>query len=242
MKKIPLQPHPDFIREIRRLRNKNRHFQWADLQKKPELKKLLYDSKKREHHSKCGYCECPLEDAHLHIDHFRQRRSQPQLQFVWDNLVLSCKSDSHCGVFKDRTQIISDDIFNPYHDNPRMGITFVVEGEDGSSFNSHFRRRNSVAAHPLSEKGSKTIDAFNLNNEKLRFLRRNALYKYESDVNELASLCWSMLEDGCDISPLWEIVSPLLQQMEEEPFASTLIAFAKEKLLPFFPDSWPHES
>lgn len=248
MKRIKTEPDAEFTSMLRRILQKRKNFCWDDLQNEPELKSRLYKAKIAEQGGKCGYCECDLkplnEKNRVHLDHFYQRRTHKKSEFEWDNIVLSCTSDHNCGRWKDhKSNIPSEQIYDPHKENPREGMTFVVEGDDTAQICHQGRSRNSISAISLSERGEKTISALNLNFKKLRTERRNALYEFEGDICSCEALCREMINEGKELAPIWEeYVEPeLLPKLEKSPFASALLAFAEQKLRAYFPEQWPNE-
>lgn len=41
----------------------------------------------------CCYCECKINDANLHIEHFVERHDNPQRVYDYQNMLLSCEGD-----------------------------------------------------------------------------------------------------------------------------------------------------
>ena len=184
-------------------------------------KEVLSRAKLEEQDGFCGYCECELKEPHWHIDHFYQCSKCPQRTWDWNNMVLSCQSDAHCGRYKDaKGGIPSERLIDPHskEENPRNLITFVLE--DRSS-----RENSRVTARPVggNQRAENTIRALNLNDRKLSETRRNYLRRYEGEIDELRK----KRGEEQDLSRVQKEAEKLLDEIQKGPFSSSLLCCAK---------------
>ena len=186
----------------------------------PRQREVLSKAKLEEQGGFCGYCECEIEAPHWHIDHFYQRSKCPQRTWDWNNMVLSCVSDDHCGRYKDaKGKISSEELIDPHSEveDPRNLITFVLEARSG-------RENSRVIARPVggNQRANNTIQALNLNDRKLSETRRNYLRTYEGEINELRK----QREEGQDLSRVQEEAERLFEKIQKGPFSSSLLCCA----------------
>ncbi|MEO3403126.1 HNH endonuclease [Mucilaginibacter sp. CAU 1740] len=68
-------------------------------------------------YGKCAYCECDLreESKYMEVEHFEDKKNNPDKVVVWDNLLPSCK---RCNGAKSTHDVISNPIINPFLENP----------------------------------------------------------------------------------------------------------------------------
>ena len=182
---------------------------------------ILSGAKHEEQDGFCGYCECELRANDGHIDHFYQRSKCPQRTWDWDNMVLSCKSNDHCGRYKDaKGGIPSGELIDPHSEkeDPRELIAFVLG--DRSS-----RENNRVTARPVGGnlRADNTIRALNLNDRKLSETRRNFLRRYEGEIEVIKE----MREDRRKLVRARAEAEKLLSEIQKGPFSSSLLCCAK---------------
>lgn len=69
-------------------------------------------------HDKCAYCECPVkkESNYMEVEHFEDKKHNPDKVMVWENLLPSCK---HCNGHKSTHDVVKEPIVNPFIDDPR---------------------------------------------------------------------------------------------------------------------------
>ena len=69
-------------------------------------------------HGKCAYCECSVkkESNYMEVEHFEDKKHNPDKVMVWDNLLPSCK---HCNGHKSTHDVVKEPIVNPFIDDPR---------------------------------------------------------------------------------------------------------------------------
>ena len=69
-------------------------------------------------HDKCAYCECSVkkESNYMEVEHFEDKKHNPDKVMVWDNLLPSCK---HCNGHKSTHDVVKEPIVNPFIDDPR---------------------------------------------------------------------------------------------------------------------------
>lgn len=74
-------------------------------------------------HSKCAYCECDLkkEAQYMEVEHFEDKKHNPDKVLDWDNLLASCK---RCNGSKSTHDVKSNPIINPFIDNPSDNLVF----------------------------------------------------------------------------------------------------------------------
>lgn len=117
-----------------------------------ELKKILLDSS----YGKCAYCECNLteESKYMEVEHFEDKKNNPDKVILWENLLPSCK---RCNGKKSTHNVITEPIINPYEDFPKEHIKLK---------NYRFYKIDA------SIKGENSIEVLDLNNyERLIFPR-----------------------------------------------------------------------
>nr|WP_222864031.1 retron Ec78 anti-phage system effector HNH endonuclease PtuB [Pigmentiphaga aceris] len=94
--------------------------------------------------NRCAYCECRLETAKGHIEHFRQRSRYKQGEFEWANLFGSCSKKESCGKFKDDFGNYDFGmLIKPDDDDPEEFLLFLPNGavvpRDGIGNENHKR-------------------------------------------------------------------------------------------------------
>lgn len=117
-----------------------------------ELKESLLASS----YEKCAYCECNLmeESKYMEVEHFEDKKNNPDKVILWENLLPSCK---RCNGKKSTHDVISEPIINPYEDFPKEHIKLK---------NYRFYKMDD------SIKGENSIEVLDLNNyERLIFPR-----------------------------------------------------------------------
>ena len=117
-----------------------------------ELKEVLLNSS----YGKCAYCECNLteESKYMEVEHFEDKKNNPDKVILWENLLPSCK---RCNGKKSTHDVISEPIINPYGDIPKEHIKLK---------NYRFYKIDA------SIKGENSIEVLDLNNyERLIFPR-----------------------------------------------------------------------
>ena len=79
---------------------------------------LLYLS-----NGKCAYCECLLtkESNYMEVEHFEDKKHNPDKVLEWNNLLPSCK---HCNGHKSTHNVLEEPIVNPFIDNPSNHLYF----------------------------------------------------------------------------------------------------------------------
>lgn len=236
MKRIPLQPDlaPRSLSHARK-----QGLDWKDYSCSDDGHQLR-QAKAAEQQNFCGYCESRLTDdagelsrGVSHIDHFFPRHKGPaqrsDLTFDWGNMVLSCMCSKTCGIYKDRQRIPASDLIDPHHEDPRTFFTFVIEDR---------RYKRYVSAQPMTtldaqrfEKAEKTIEALNLNVQKLLVDRYHALLVHKGEIDTLAEQFQHSVSDESDT--LRQLARELMDSLESEPFSSALVAYAIAKLKGF---------
>lgn len=190
----------------------------------------LRQAKASEQNGLCAYCECRLtgNDGALlggvaHIDHFHRRSEHPELTFNWDNLFLSCKKSSQCGIHKDNKKMHTEDIIHPHHEQPQEYITFISD----SAFGVYTR----ALPNGNRTRADYTITAFNLNTPELVALRHHALAACRVQIDILTTdiECAFEMELSEELTDLLSEARKLLHSFSSLPFASTILAYANER-------------
>ncbi|MEO3988115.1 HNH endonuclease [Plesiomonas shigelloides] len=123
--------------------------------------------------NKCAYCQCPLstESNYMEVEHFEDKKHNPDKVVDWDNLLPSCKK---CNGSKGNHDVVSEPILNPYIDDPREHLYMRL-----------YRFRGKTP------KGTTTIDVTNLNHStRLVFSR----YEIGEKIDGLLETAWERFE------------------------------------------------
>lgn len=129
-------------------------------------------------HGLCVYCESKLNNK-SHIEHFKCRSQFKKDTYEWDNLFVSCDSDSHCGKFKDSSnnpKYQIDNLIKPDLDNPSDYFVFsdkgkIVEKYDLSTSDKY--------------KATETIRVLNLNESELINIRKKFYKCWQTIILDL---------------------------------------------------------
>ena len=122
---------------------------------------------------RCAYCENSVHSK-AHIEHFRRKNHLhfPHLTFAWQNLFLSCKSQVHCGHYKDRKNALPynpNDLIKPDESCPDDFLYFHSNG---------YVRVKSGLCEAKQRMADTTISVFNLNEGTLVRSRRRAIDRF----------------------------------------------------------------
>lgn len=103
---------------------------------------------------KCAYCECSLkeESKYMEVEHFEDKKNNPDKVLEWDNLLPSCK---RCNGSKNTHDVIVEPIINPFIDTPSDHLKFRL-----------YRFK------PKDLKGKTTIEVIDLNNTERAVKKR----------------------------------------------------------------------
>jgi uncharacterized protein (TIGR02646 family) len=125
-------------------------------------------------HGKCAYCECPLtsESNYMEVEHFEDKKHNPDKVVLWENLLPSCKK---CNGSKGSHNVTLEPIINPYIDNPTEHLSMRL-----------YRFRGKTI------KGNNTIEVTNLNHSTRLVLSR---FEIGEKISELIETAW----DRCNI-------------------------------------------
>ena len=129
-------------------------------------------------HNKCAYCECPLtlESNYMEVEHFEDKKNNPDKVVIWENLLPSCK---RCNGAKSGHDVITDPIVNPYVDDPKQHLAWRLY---------HIRSK--------SAKGVSTIETVDLNNsDRLVYVRYRIGEKIHSLVEKAQGRLDKFLND-----------------------------------------------
>ncbi|WP_448607174.1 HNH endonuclease [Paenimyroides ceti] len=125
-------------------------------------------------YGKCCFSEIKFgeESKYMEIEHFLPKKLYPEFVVEWGNLLPSCKT---CNVSKSLHDPLSEDIINPFYDNPKEHLRFKT-----------FR------LVPKDDKGKKTISVLNLNDfeqfVKKRFEICNYITENLEDIYDAFSI------------------------------------------------------
>ncbi|HHG3263569.1 TPA: HNH endonuclease [Vibrio parahaemolyticus] len=122
---------------------------------------------------KCAYCQCPLttESNYMEVEHFEDKKHNPDKVVDWENLLPSCKK---CNGSKSTHDVISEPILNPFIDDPKDHLCMRL-----------YRFRGKT------NKGATTIEVTNLNHStRLVFSR----YEIGEKIDDLLETAWERFE------------------------------------------------
>jgi hypothetical protein len=119
-------------------------------------------------HGKCSYCECDLteESKYMEVEHFEDKKHNPEKVVIWENLLPSCKK---CNGAKSTHDVIAEPILNPYIQDPKEHLAIRM-----------FRMRG------LTQLGKDSIDVVGLNNQERLVLKRFEIGSQIADSIEIA--------------------------------------------------------
>lgn len=155
----------------------------------------------RSSHGKCAYCECPLtsESNYMEVEHFEDKKHNPDKVVAWENLLPSCKK---CNGSKGTHNVIDEPIINPYVDDPKDHLSMRL-----------YRFRGKT------EKGNYTIEVANLNHSTRLVISR---FDIGEKVDELIDTAWERYhtflerQDTRSRNRLIKIVEGLLEECQPE--------------------------
>ena len=150
-------------------------------------------------HKKCAYCECKLdeESQYMEVEHFEDKKNNPDKVIEWDNLLPSCK---RCNGSKSTHDVINEPIVNPYIDEPR----------------EHFKLRP-YRLKSKTDKGQNSIEVCGLNNsERVVRVRFEIGNKLEETINIAEERCTSFMENKITVrkNKFINIIKSLLQECQ----------------------------
>ena len=120
-------------------------------------------------HGKCSYCECDLteESKYMEVEHFEDKKNNPDKVVIWENLLPSCKK---CNGAKSTHDVIAEPILNPYVQDPKEHLAIRF-----------FRMRG------ITQIGSDSIDVVDLNNQERLVLKR---FEIGSQIANSIEIAW----------------------------------------------------
>lgn len=120
-------------------------------------------------YGKCAYCECSLtaESNYMEVEHFEDKKNNPDKVVIWENLLPSCKK---CNGSKSIHDVLAKPIVNPYEEDPKNHLALRL-----------YRLRGKT------EKGSRTIDITNLNHSERLVMSR---FRIGEKVHQLVETSW----------------------------------------------------
>ncbi|WP_261841746.1 hypothetical protein [Aliamphritea ceti] len=118
---------------------------------------------------KCAYCECLLtsESNYMEVEHFEDKKHNPDKVVEWENLLPSCKK---CNGTKSTHDVIKEPIVNPYIDDPKEHL-----------YMRSYRFRGKTI------KGNNTIEVTDLNHSKRLVLSR---FEIGEKIDDLLDTSW----------------------------------------------------
>lgn len=165
MIKLNRLPKPDFLTDekVKELVGKFKNSGSSVWNTDPIKEPLLSSS-----YGKCSYCECDLteESKYMEVEHFEDKKHNPDKVVEWENLLPSCKK---CNGSKSTHNVISDPILNPYVQDPKEHLAIRL-----------FRMRG------LTQIGKNSIDVVGLNNQERLVLKRFEIGSQVADSIEIA--------------------------------------------------------
>ncbi len=119
-------------------------------------------------YGKCSYCECDLteESKYMEVEHFEDKKHNPDKVVIWENLLPSCKK---CNGSKSTHDVVAEPILNPYIQDPKEHLAIRL-----------FRMRG------LTQIGIDSIDVVGLNNQERLVLKRFEIGSQIADSIEIA--------------------------------------------------------
>ncbi len=172
-------------------KTKNKPHRYTEDCDDSSLRDCLRQALLEEQRSQCYYCEQKIVNSSkkVHIDHIKQRTHYHKLECEYSNMALSCNSQNHCGMHKDKKGEWNDDkfirIFSENHElreKPSEMFNFISNGEievkKSLSEDKKVRAKNS-------------IKYLNLNHSDLIATRRNIflhLETYKEDKQDIDNI------------------------------------------------------
>ncbi|MBK2105475.1 HNH endonuclease family protein [Francisella philomiragia] len=151
MIKLSRPPKPEFLTDekVNELVEKFKNTK-STVWNHDEIKTPLLESSNH----KCAYCECKLgeESKYMEVEHFEDKKHNPDKVVEWDNLLPSCK---RCNGKKKCHDVIDEPIINPYNINPKNHLGVKLYRLKG-----------------ISSIGNNTIEALLLNDQTRIVARR----------------------------------------------------------------------
>jgi uncharacterized protein (TIGR02646 family) len=120
-------------------------------------------------YGKCAYCECSLttESNYMEVEHFEDKKHNPDKVVLWENLLPSCKK---CNGSKGTHDVANDPIINPYVEDPKDHLLL-----------RQYRFRGKT------KKGKSTIEVTGLNHSSRLVFSR---FEIGEKVDELIDTSW----------------------------------------------------
>jgi len=138
--------------------------EWNNDFQNPE-KGVVYNALLKEQGYICCYCERRIDKPTSHIEHFKPRKTYPQLAFVYDNLLCSCNGrpegqnkgpQDHCG--QEKSEWFDENLLiSPLDKDCADYFQYTGAGEILPS-----------KVHGKEEAAKETIKHCKLNHERLR--------------------------------------------------------------------------
>lgn len=159
---------------------------WNDYQKIQEENNINIKEQLKDHilleeqELFCGYCERPIDPSSSHIEHIKAKSKYPHMFQDYDNLMVSCMSNTSCGNYKDEKGKTAfpdyyEKFINPVIENPQDYFTYDLKTGE-VILKGHINTE-------MMEKGRITIGVLNLNEKSLVSARRVYLIKLSNCID-----------------------------------------------------------
>ena len=166
---------PDFFKDFKRRYTPSN---WNDYQKIQEENNINIKEQLKDHilleeqELFCGYCERIVGTSNSHIEHIKAKSKYPEMFQDYDNLMVSCMSNTSCGNYKDgKGKATFPDYYekfvNPVVENPQD--YFIYDLKTGEVI-----LKENINTE-MMEKGRITIGVLNLNEKSLVSTRKSYL-------------------------------------------------------------------
>jgi uncharacterized protein (TIGR02646 family) len=171
MKKInKTEPPPVFFTDFIKKHKPNN---WGDcIEITAELRNQMLSE---EQNYQCAYCESSItsDNSKSHIDHYKRKAGHlfPELECMYNNLLVSCNKRDHCAKSKDnkmKTKGDYSDLINPVVEEPSEHFEYSYTGD--------------ILAK--DKKAEYTIRMFNLNCESLVGQRKKLTKELKNIKNQ----------------------------------------------------------
>ena len=158
---------------------------------------------------RCAYCDGFIRSGG-HIEHFRRRLHFANLTFTWDNLFISCDSETHCGHYKDGSSqrtYNADELIKPDGDDPHKFLFFSSTGR--------VEPRTGLSKDEET-KAVETIRIFHLNERSLVSKRAKAVSGLVHEFTKMAEEYYGELMPSSTATAREEIEDLLNEFLDSE--------------------------
>lgn len=193
-----------------------------------ELKESLLASSYR----KCAYCECNLteESKYMEVEHFEDKKNNPDKVILWENLLPSCK---RCNGKKSTHDVISEPIINPYEDFPKEYIK--LKNYRFSEIGNSFKGKNSIEVLDLNNYERLILPRFEIGNklQETILLAKEKLNNYLSEQsvknkNKIVSVIEEILKE-CQCNSIYSATTSTIL-LNDENFNEIMLKMKEESI------------